>query len=94
MIVMVLIGQLTTIMIGSVSHNDDDDVDCTNGDVNESFYLSIENAYSNALDIIEKSGLMASFKPRAQKIVADSTDIGWGFHDCLSDLFYQYFEPV
>jgi Family of unknown function (DUF6155) len=66
----------------------------TYGDVNESFYLSIENTYSNALDIIEKSGLMESFKPRAQKIVTDSTDTGWGFHECLSDLFYQYYEPV
>lgn len=62
------------------------------GDINESFYESVENTYSSALEIIEKNGLTGSFKKRAYKIVTDSADTGWGFHDCLNDLFYQYYE--
>jgi hypothetical protein len=60
--------------------------------VDESFYISIENTYSSALEIIEKNGSMESFKTRAHKIVIDSADTGWGFHECLTDLFYQYYE--
>lgn len=61
------------------------------GDVNESFYASIENTYSGALEIIEENGLKENFKTRAYKIVTESADTGWGFHECLTDLFYQYY---
>lgn len=62
------------------------------GDVNESFYVSIENTYSSALEIIEKNGLFENFNTRAHKIVTDAADTGWGFHECLTDLYYQYYE--
>ena len=62
------------------------------GDVTDSFYVSIENTYSGALEIIEKNGLKENFKTRAHKIVTDSADTGWGFHECLTDLFYQYYD--
>lgn len=62
------------------------------GDVDESFYVSIENTYSSALDKIDKNGLLDKFENRAYKIVTDTEGIGWGFHDYLVDLFYQYYE--
>ena len=62
------------------------------GDIDESFYSSIENTYSNALDLIDKNGLLDKFENRAYKIVTDTEGIGWGFHDFLGDLYYQYYE--
>jgi hypothetical protein len=62
------------------------------GDINESFYTSIENTYHNALDLLAKNGILERFKGRAFKVIADTEGIGWGFHDYLADLYYQYFE--
>ncbi len=69
-------------------------VDFTNeyGDVDENFYTSIENTYSNALDLIDKNGLLDKFEERANKIVVDTENIGWGFHDYLGDVYYQHYE--
>jgi len=49
------------------------------GDIDENFYTSIGNTYSNALDLMDKNGLLDKFKKRAYKIVNDTDDIGWGF---------------
>ena len=62
------------------------------GDIDENFYTSLENTYSNALDLIDKNGLLDKFENRANKIVADTEDIGWGFHDYLGDVYYQHYE--
>ncbi len=69
-------------------------VDFTNeyGDIDENFYTSIENTYSNALDLIDKNGLLDKFEERANKIVVDTENIGWGFHDYLGDVYYQHYE--
>jgi len=64
----------------------------TYGDIDENYYTSLENTYSNALDLIDKNGLLDKFEKRAYKIVTDTDGIGWGFHDYLGDLYYQYFE--
>jgi hypothetical protein len=61
------------------------------GDIDENFYLSIEKTFSSALDLIDHSGLLDKFEHRAHKIVTDSEGIGWGFHDYIIDLFYQYY---
>lgn len=62
------------------------------GDIDENFYTSVENTYLNALEIIDKNGLLDKFKQRAYKIVSDSDGIGWGFHDYLGDLYYQHYD--
>ncbi len=62
------------------------------GDIDEKFYTSIENTFSQALDLIDKNGLSDNFKQRAYKIVTDTEGIGWGFHDYLEDLYYQHYE--
>jgi len=62
------------------------------GDIDENFYTSVENTYSNALEIIDKNGLLDKFEKRAYKIVTDTDGIGWGFHDYLGDLYYQHYE--
>ena len=64
----------------------------TYGDIDEKFYTSLENTYRNALELIDKNGLIDRFKDRALKIVNDTENIGWGFHDYLGDVYYQYYE--
>ena len=62
------------------------------GDIDENFYTSVENTYSNALELIDKNRLLDKFEKRAYKIVSDTDGIGWGFHDYLGDLYYQHYE--
>jgi len=62
------------------------------GDIDENFYTSLENTYSTALELISKNGLLDKFKSRAFKIVNDTKDIGWGFHDYLGDQFYSHYQ--
>lgn len=61
------------------------------GDINESFYLSLEGMYEKAVNGIIKIGLVETFEERCRRIVEDTSDIGWGFHDTLSDIFEEAF---
>ena len=61
------------------------------GDINEAFYNSMESTYANALKIICKEGLMDRFKQRAFQVLEDTKNMGWGFHDSLSEIFHQYY---
>ena len=62
------------------------------GDINEQFYLSMESMYERTLDFITDNNLIDIFKGRCRKIVDDSVDIGWGFHDQLYDTYLDYIE--
>jgi hypothetical protein len=62
------------------------------GDMNEAFYNSMESTYANALKIIYKESLLDVFKERSMQILDDTQDMGWGFHDSLSEIFYQFYE--
>lgn len=64
----------------------------TYGDIDESFYNSMENMYEKALKYIFDQGLQEQFIDRCEKIVKDTSGIGWGFHDTLGDMYYEYFE--
>ncbi len=63
------------------------------GDIEEAFYLSMERMYASALKWIRQHGLEAGFEERCARIVTDTRDIGWGFHDALSDLYAETFGP-
>ena len=62
------------------------------GDINEQFYISMEDMYARTLKLMEKNDLAKVFKKRCFQIVVDTDGIGWGFHDALADLYYEYFE--
>ncbi len=62
------------------------------GDINESFYTSMESMFCKALDFIAKEGLLDNFKDRAYKITEESCNTGWGFHDTLCDYYYEYYK--
>lgn len=61
------------------------------GDIDESFYNSMESMYLKALKYIESVGLLSEFEHRARNIVDDSANTGWGFYDTLGDYFYQFY---
>ncbi len=62
------------------------------GDINETFYSSIESTYLAVLKLIRNEGLLDKFSDRARKVVNDTIDIGWGFHDDLFDVYYQFYD--
>ena len=62
------------------------------GDIDEAFYISMENMYEKALILIADNGLAPTFKKRLLAIVDDTEGMGWGFHDDLADLYYRYFD--
>jgi hypothetical protein len=62
------------------------------GDINENFYISIENAYETSLKLIDEERILSKFKNRVFKVVNETRNIGWGFHDCLCEVYYEYYE--
>jgi hypothetical protein len=64
-------------------------VSCTNqyGDMYEQFYMSLESAFEEAIKLIQITGSSKAYRSRLASIVRDTSDVGWGFHDQLSDLF-------
>ena len=62
------------------------------GDINEAFYNSMDSMYSGAVKYIDQHGMQEQFEERCRKIVEDTSDIGWGFHDGLGDIYASYFE--
>ena len=61
------------------------------GDIDEPFYNSMESMYVNALQLIKKENLLEQFRDRCKKIVDKTSDMGWGFHDTLSDYYEESF---
>ena len=61
------------------------------GDINESFYSSIETTYHAALKLMKNENLLDKFADRSRKVVNDTRNIGWGFHDCLYDSYNEFY---
>jgi hypothetical protein len=62
------------------------------GDINEAFYVSMEKNFDRALKFIEKHGLLAKFRPNAERCLEWSSDCGWGFADGIAGFFYEYYQ--
>ncbi len=61
------------------------------GDIDEGFYSSLETTYLAALKLMKKENLLNKFADRAEKVVTDTSDIGWGFHDYLGEVHYDFY---
>ena len=57
------------------------------GDIDEAFYASMEGMYEKALSAMTELDSKHIFEQRSRKIVTDTSEIGWGFHDTLSEIF-------
>jgi hypothetical protein len=62
------------------------------GDIDATFYSSLESTFAAALKILKKEDVLDKFEDRAARILKDTRNIGWGFHDVLRDTFYQFYE--
>ena len=62
------------------------------GDIDEPFYMSMESMYERTLKYIVSNDLIDKFNDRCLKIVNDTTNVGWGFHDQLCEIYYGYVE--
>jgi hypothetical protein len=64
----------------------------TYGDINESFYSSVEGMYQSIVDSINKpknSEIFSILRDRLKAVVTDTSGIGWGFHDNLSIMYFE-----
>ena len=61
------------------------------GDINEAFYTSLENTYAKALSLMRQEKLLAQFADRTAQVVRDTSGIGWGFHDYLSETWEEFY---
>lgn len=57
------------------------------GDIDEPFYISMEDMYEKAVEWIIKHQIQDLFRERCIKIVKDTSGMGWGFHDGLCDIY-------
>jgi hypothetical protein len=64
----------------------------TYGDIDESFYNSMESMYERAVKYIGRHGLQGQFGERCRRIVTGTSGMGWGFHDGLSDIYGEHFK--
>ena len=60
------------------------------GDIKESFYVSGETVYEDAVKLIVEQELQEMFHDRCRNIVTRSSDSGYGFHDQLSYVYRTY----
>jgi len=66
------------------------------GDIDEHFYDSLESVFSEVVTLISETGdseMTNEFRPRLDRIVNNTGSIGWGFHDYLSEVFYNKYPP-
>ena len=61
------------------------------GDIDEPFYNSMESMYHKAVQHIFKHDLQYHFEDRCRDIVDHSAHTGWGFHDTLSEIYYEFY---
>ena len=64
------------------------------GDIDEGYYESVEESFQTAVDhlLSMKKTQIDKFKKRLKNVVDSTKDIGWGYHDTLTDIFYVAFE--
>ncbi len=61
------------------------------GDIDEPFYNSVAGVYLQALTLMKKENILHKFSDRAKMIVDNTSNIGWGFHDELGDIYSDFF---
>ena len=67
------------------------------GDIDEPFYSSHVSMFESAVKLIRElndPAVTEQFRYRAQKIVRDTSGIGWGFHDDLAHLYRSEYPSV
>jgi len=61
------------------------------GDINEPFYKSLATTFVDSLTLMNKENLLDKFEGRVEKVVDDTSGIGWGFHDYLVQVWIDFY---
>lgn len=64
------------------------------GDIDENFYLSLERTFVQALTLARKENCLDKYDDRASKVVIDTKNIGWGFHEYLTEVYYEFYPGI
>ena len=62
------------------------------GDMEESFYESMENNFERALKFMHKHDLLEKFKEDAENCLELASVCGYGFYDELVDIFFRFYD--
>lgn len=62
------------------------------GDINESFYCTLEKSYDNACKMIYDEKLIPVFGVKCKQLLDLTDDFGWGVHDTMNDSYYNLIE--
>lgn len=61
------------------------------GDIQENFYGSMETAYAEACKLVEANNLGDQWMIQLKNIVTVSKNMGYGYGDGISEIFYEMF---
>lgn len=61
------------------------------GDIDGPFYDSMEGMYQSTVKFIVENELQDGFQSRCRQIVSNTSEMGWGFPDQLSDIYEEGF---
>ncbi len=63
------------------------------GDIDQAFYDALNRMYQRAIGkvLALPEEQRSEFKDRLEAIMSSSSDVGWGYHDMLSDDYYEAF---
>ena len=61
------------------------------GDIDENFYYSVALVYHQALELMEKEGVLSKFEARAKKPLKITRNFGWGFYDDLKASYQEFY---
>jgi hypothetical protein len=62
------------------------------GDIDEAFYESMGKMYKWAVELVVGNELEELYERRCRRIVEETSEIGWGFHDWLREVYEENFE--
>ena len=60
------------------------------GDIDESFYNSMESMFESILKLMSSNSYQAGFLTRLESIVKESRDMGWGYYDNLNYMLEKW----
>jgi len=63
------------------------------GDMDEGFYLALARMYDKALDLVltMDEETIDEYYNRFEDLVTSTSNIGWGYHDALEEMFHNAF---
>jgi hypothetical protein len=64
------------------------------GDIDEDYYISLEDWFEKAVNMVREYGLTEKFEESLKERVEAVTGMGWGHYDHLADVFCSIYPDV